>query len=148
MLCRMLGVSRSGYYDWVARGPSRHELDDAALLERIEAIHVDFPYYGSPRVHRSLIAEGFKVGRHRVARLLRENGLHARRGRIGIRKRSVPISRRVDIVDAVQRQFGAAAPNRLWFTDLTMVRTGEGWLHAAVVLDAFNREVEGVRSFV
>jgi putative transposase len=112
-LCRVLGVSRSGYYGWSARGPSRHELEDAALLERIEAIHAAFPYYGAPRVHRALIAEGFTAGRHRVARLLRENGLHARRGHIGSRRRSVPISRRVDIVDAVQRQFTAAAPDRL-----------------------------------
>ena len=140
-LCRVLGVSRSGYYGWSARGPSPHEREDAALLEQVQAIHVAFPYYGAPRVHRALVAEGFTVGRHRVARLLRENGLHARRGRIGARRRSVPISRRVDIVDAVQRQFTVAAPNRLWFTDLTMIRTGEGWLHAAVILDAYNREI-------
>lgn len=141
MLCRVLGVSRSGYYGWVARSPSRRSLEDAALLERIEAIHAEFPYYGAPRMHRALITLGFSVGRHRVARLLRENGLHARRGRIGIRRRSVPIARRVDIVDLVRRQFTVTAPNRLWFTDLTLIRTGEGWLHAAVVLDAFNREV-------
>jgi putative transposase len=141
MLCRVLGVSRSGYYDWTARGPSRRQLDDAAALERIEAIHAEFPYYGSPRMFRELLDQGVRIGRHRVARLLRENGLHARRGRIGTRKRSVPVIRRVDIVDVVQRQFTVAAPNRLWFTDLTMIRTGDGWLHAAVVLDAFNREV-------
>jgi len=140
-LCRVLGVSRSGYYDWAARGPSRHALEDAAALERIEAIHAEFPYYGAPRVHRELLNQGVRLGRHRVARLLRENGLHARRGRVGVKKRSVPPARRTDIIDAVQRQFAAASPDRLWFTDLTMIRTGEGWLHAAVVLDAFNREV-------
>lgn len=128
-------------YGWLIRKPSRHALEDAALLERIEAIHAQFPYYGAPRMHRTLISQGATVGRHRVARLLRENGLHARRGRIGTRTRSVPVARRVDIVDVVQRQFTVAAPNRLWFTDLTMIRTREGWLHAAVVLDAFNREV-------
>lgn len=141
MLCRVLGVSRSGYYDWVGRGPSRRALQDAAVLERIEAIHAEFAYYGAPRVHRELLAQGVRIGRHRVARLLRENGLHARRGRVGSRRRSVPTSRRIDIIDAVKQQFSVAAANRLWFTDLTMIRTGEGWLHAAVVLDAFNREV-------
>jgi len=141
VLCRALGVSRSGYYAWAVRGPSRRQLEDAAAVERIEAIHADFPYYGTPRIYRELRNQGLRIGRHRVARLLHEHGLHARRGRIGTRKRSVPVHRRVDIVDAVQRQFTVAAPNRLWFTDLTMIRTGQGWLHAAVVLDAFNREV-------
>lgn len=141
MLCRVLGVSRSGYYDWASRGPSRHDLEDAAALEKIEAIHADFPYYGAPRMHQALLLQGVRIGRHRVARLLRENGLHARRGRIGTRKRSVPTVRRVEIIDAVQRNFATAEANRLWFTDLTMIRTGEGWLHVAVVLDAFNREV-------
>jgi len=141
VMCRALGVSRSGYYDWRRRVPSRRAVADAAALERIEAIHAEFPYYGAPRLHRTLQAQGFHIGRHRIARLLRENNMGARRGRIGARKRSVPMSRRPDIVDAVQRQFAATEPDRLWFTDLTMIRTNEGWLYAAVVLDAFNREV-------
>lgn len=144
MLCRILGVSRSGYYDWLARqqaGPTRRALEDAAVLERVEAIQTEFPYYGAPRLHRELSGRGIRVGRHRIARLLREHGMNARRGRIGLRKRSVPAKRRIDIVDRVRREFTTTAPDRLWFTDLTMIRTGEGWLYASVILDAFNREV-------
>jgi putative transposase len=81
------------------------------------------------------------AGRHRVARLMRHEGIAARRGKVKSRPRAAPPSRRPEIVDLVKRQFRATAPNRIWFTDITMIRTGEGWLYAAVILDAFNREI-------
>lgn len=81
------------------------------------------------------------MGRHKVARLMRRHGIRAHRGRPKARPRSAPPIRRPEIGDLVARTFTAPAANRLWFTDLTMIRTGQGWLHAAVVLDAFNREV-------
>ena len=143
MLCRVLGVSRSGYYDWLRRldRPGPRAAGDAALLREIERIHARLGYYGSPRVHRELLARGHHVGRHRVARLMRLNGIRAARCKIKSRPRAAPPARRPEVVDLVRRDFHADAPNALWFTDVTQIRTGEGWLFAVVVLDAFNREV-------
>jgi putative transposase len=111
------------------------------LLIAIREIHAKFGYYGSPRVHAELLAREHHVGRHRAARLMRANGISAQRGKVKYKPRAAPVARRPDIVDLVQRKFNAPAPNALWFTDITQVRTSEGWLFAAVILDAFNREV-------
>jgi putative transposase len=143
-MCRLLGVSRSGYYGWLLRthsDPEGRAAEDRELLDDIAAIHAEFAYYGSPRVHRALLDQARKVGRHRVARLMRENGIRARRGKIKSRPRSAPPARRPEITDRVRRHFQAQAPDRLWFTDITQIRTGQGWLYAALILDAFNREV-------
>jgi putative transposase len=144
VLCRVLGVSRSGYYSWAQRltGPAvGRAAEDQELLAEIRDIHRDFAYYGAPRVHRELLARSRQVGRHRVARLMRLHGIAARRGKIKSRPRAAPPVRRPEIADRVRRDFTADGPNRLWFTDITMIRTGEGFLYAAVILDAFNREV-------
>jgi putative transposase len=143
-LCRVLGVSTSGYYDWVKRllGPAVGRVaQDQELLEEIRQIHSEFSYYGAPRVHQELLARQRPVGRNRVARLMRLHGIRARRGKIKSRPRAAPPVRRPEIIDRVRRDFAAEAPNRLWFTDITMIRTGEGFLWAAVILDAFNREI-------
>src|SRR6185369_3094498 len=81
------------------------------------------------------------AGRHRVARLMRAGGVRPARCKIKSRPRAAPPARRPEVVDVVRRAFHADAPNALWFTDVTQIRTGEGWLFAVVVLDAFNREV-------
>jgi putative transposase len=143
ILCRVLGVSRSGYYDWLRRldEPARRAVEDLALVQEIRLIHARFGYYGSPRVHRELLARDHHVGRHRVARLMRINGIRAARCKIKSRARAAPPSRRPEVVDLVRRDFRVDAPDALWFTDVTQIRTGEGRLWAAVVLDAFNREV-------
>ena len=143
-MCRVLGVSRSGYYDWLDRAtqePRGRAAPDQALMEPIHQIHTRFRYYGSPRVHQELLARGHHVGRHRVARLMRRHGIRACRGKVKTRPRSAPPARRPEITDRVQRDFHADLPGTLWFTDITQIRTGEGWLYAAVILDAFNREV-------
>src|SRR4051794_2246887 len=143
-MCRLLGVSRSGYYAWLVRAcgePVGRAAQDHELVGQIAAIHTEFAYYGSPRVHRALLAQARQVGRHRVARLMRENGIQARRGKIKSRPRSAPPARRPEITDRVQRHFQARVPNALWFTDITQIRTGQGWLYAAMILDAFNREI-------
>ena len=137
-------MSRSGYYDWVKRvsGPiSNRSAEDRALLEEIQAIHEKFRFYGSPRVHQELKRRSRHASRHRVARLMRINGIRARRGKIKSRPRSAPPKRRPEIGDLVKRQFVAEGPNRIWFTDLTMIRTGQGMLRAAVILDSHNREI-------
>jgi putative transposase len=142
--CRVLGVSRSGYYDWLARhraGPRGRAAEDAALLAVIEEIHGQFGYYGSPRVRAELLARDHHVGRHRVAKLMRLHGIRACRGKTKSRPRSAPPARRPEIVDHIQQDFHADTENAVWFTDITPIRTTEGWLWAAAVLDAFNREV-------
>jgi putative transposase len=110
-------------------------------VAQIRLIHGRFPYYGAPRVHRALRAKQVPVGRHRVARLMRQHGIRARRGPVKSRPRSAPPVRRPEVIDRVRRRFTAPAHDRLWFTDLTAIRTGEGFLRAAVVLDAHNRQV-------
>jgi putative transposase len=92
-------------------------------------------------VHRELLARQCVAGRHRVARLMRLHRLQARRGKIKSRPRAAPPARRPEIADLVRRNFSAQAPNRLWFTDVTMIRTLQGFLYATVILDAFNREI-------
>jgi putative transposase len=137
-------VSTSGFYDWAKRQrePLRGRAAiDADLLAQIRLVHGRFPYYGAPRIHRTLRDKGVAVGRHHVARLMRLHDVRARRGPIKSRPRSAPPARRPDVGDRVKRQFSAPAPDRLWFTDLTAIRTGEGFLRAAVVLDAHTREV-------
>jgi putative transposase len=137
-------VSRSGYYDWLAReaaSPCGRAAENQRLLQEIERIHAEYGYYGAPRVHEELLALGLHVGRHRVAKLMQLNGIRARRGKIKSRPRAAPPVRRPEVADLVERDFHADTPDALWFTDLTMIRTGQGWLYAAVVVDAFNREV-------
>ena len=111
------------------------------MVEQIRLIHGRFSYYGAPRIHRALVDRQVRVGRHRVARLMRLHGIRARRGPVKSRPRSAPPIRRPEVLDRVRRRFRAPAPDRLWFTDLTVIRTKQGFLRAAVILDAHNREV-------
>ena len=142
-LCRLLGVSTSGYHAWRGRPPSRQAEDDVALSMRIREIHsVSRGTYGAPRIHAELSAEGRRVGRKRVARLMREAGI------AGVcRRRSVRTTRRDDRVrpapDLVERRFSTDRPNHLWVADITYVPTWAGFLYLAVVLDAFSRRVVG-----
>jgi putative transposase len=140
----VLRVSTSGYYGWVKRRrePLRgRAAADAELLAQIRLIHGRFSYYGAPRIHAALRIKNIAVGRHHVARLMRQHGIRARRGRAKSRPRSAPPARRPEVPDQVRRRFRAPAPDQLWFTDLTVIRTGEGFLHAAVILDAHSRQV-------
>ncbi len=142
-LCRVLGVSRSGFHAWAARPPSQRDLVNAVLLERVRELHAaSRRTYGSPRIHRDLRADGTRVGRKRVERLMRQAGLSGtvkrRRGKTTIR---VPGVRVAD--DLVRRDFQPAAPNTLWLADITYLRSWEGWLYLAVVLDCFSRRIVG-----
>lgn len=143
-LCRLLGVSPSGYYAWRCRGPSPRARRDVELSARIkQAYDASRGVYGAPRVHAELtLGQGIVCGRKRVARLMRVAGLvgvHRRRYH-GITRRD---PRRPLFPDRVQRDFTPTVPNRLWVADLTQHRTAEGWLYAGVVLDAFSRRVIG-----
>jgi putative transposase len=142
-LCEVLGVSRSGYYGWASRPASSQALGDQALASEIRAVHADSRgRYGSPRVHAELRARGRRVGRKRVARLMRGMGLSARRRRRF--RRTTDSSHAFPIApNLLERNFTAEAPDRVWLADITYVWTREGWLYLAVVLDLFSRRVVG-----
>ncbi|WP_307846222.1 IS3 family transposase [Actinospica durhamensis] len=142
-MLRELAIAPSTFGDWRRRAvaPCARELRDAELLARIREVHADSGgVYGSPRVHAVLRREGETVSRKRVERLMRENGIT---GVSPARKVCTTIPNPDDPrpVDAVNRQFTAAAPNRLWVTDLTVIATGEGPLWLASIRDAFSRKV-------
>ncbi|MGB8329847.1 MAG: IS3 family transposase [Polyangiales bacterium] len=143
-LCRVLGVSPSGYYAYVKRPRSRRAVEDAGLLERIEHVHArSRGTYGAPRIHRDLREEDtVRVGQKRVARLMRQAGIV----RISRRKRRITTRRDVDgrpAPDLVDRDFQATGPDQLWVADITYVPTHAGFLYLAVVVDAWSRRVVG-----
>jgi len=141
--CEVLGVSRSGYYAWLARPVSNHTSEDIQILEEIKkACNVGRGNYGSPRVHRELRAGGRRVGKKRVERLMRANDLAARRKR---RFRKTTDSNHPDPIapNVLEREFKADLPNTAWVTDVTYVWTREGWLYLAAILDLFSRRIVG-----
>jgi transposase InsO family protein len=143
MLCRLVDVSRAGFSAWSCRRPSPRAQADAALTEEIRTIYrKSRQTYGVPRVHAALGATGRRVGRKRVARLMRSAGLRGcgRRQRV---RTTVSDPAATPAPNLVQRQFAADAPNRLWVTDLTYLQTAEGWLYLAAVLDVHSRRVVG-----
>jgi len=144
VMCRVLEVTRSGYYAFEKRSPSERAKANAQLLVKIRTVHErGRRKYGSPRVHEKLTAQGEHVGRHRVARLMSENGIQARRTRRFCRttdsRHGLPVAENI-----LDRRFAVEAPDRAWVTDITYVPTGEGWLYVAVVLDLFSRRVVGM----
>lgn len=143
-LCRLLGVSTSGFYAWQQRQASRRAREDADLLERIRDVHANSHCtYGAPRVHAELRAHGRWVGKKRVARLMRSAGLAGRCPK-PFRRTTVPTATpAAQPPDLVQRNFNPSAPDLLWVSDITYVRTWEGWLYLAVIVDAFSRRVVG-----
>jgi putative transposase len=142
-MCRMLGVSRSGYYDWRGRSPSRRSREDATLTGKIREIHrTSRETYGSPRVHAELRALGARCGRKRVERLMRQVGL---RGCMRGRRRATthPSKRTAPAEDLVKRNFRATEVDRVWVADITYVATGEGFLYLAFILDVYSRRIVG-----
>src|SRR5947208_1413522 len=142
-MCRVLGVSASGYYAWREREPSQRTRSNEDLLQRIRTIHLKSrETYGAPRVHAELRDEGVAVSYNRVARLMRAAGLRG----VSRRKGCWTTRRNQDArpaPDLVLREFVADAPDRLWVADITYVPTWAGFLFLAVVLDAFSRRIVG-----
>lgn len=144
VMCEVLGVVRSGYYAWKDREPSQRDRDDAALVVKIKAAHTGLRRsYGSPRIHVELRDDGVRVGQKRIARLMRQEGLQGRCGRRKAPRTTLPSETTVTIPDLVKRRFVATAPDQLWCTDLTYVRTWEGWLYVAAIIDVYSRKVVG-----
>ena len=142
-LCRLLGVSPSGYYAWRQRGPSARAVANGALVERIRAIHqASRGAYGAPNIHFELVESGTRVNHKRVARLMRLHGI------VGVTRRKYHGTTRRDPVaprapDLVERAFVATQPNQLWVADITYVPTWAGFLYLAIVLDVCSRRIVG-----
>jgi hypothetical protein len=133
-MCVRLEVSSSGFYAWRKRPPSSHALEDNRLLEEIRAAHTQsHGRYGSPRVHRELAANGIHVNKHRVARLMGENGLRGR-GRRRFRHTTDSNHAMPSAPNTLARDFTADAPNEVWVTDITSIPTPEGSLYLAVIV--------------
>jgi putative transposase len=141
-MCKVLDVAPSGYYKWLQRPISDHALEDARLLRLIRKSFIaSHGIYGAPRVFLDLREAGETCSKHRVARLMRENNLRALHG---YRTRRLPAGRlSVLIPNLLLRQFTVTRPNKVWVTDITYVRTWQGWLYLAVVMDLFSRRIIG-----
>ncbi len=144
LMCRTLGVSRAGFYEWLGRPESDRAKANRELLVLIrDSFEQSDRTYGSPRVWRELIAWGYRCSENRVARLMLAAGLQARRKRrrlpedLGMRPEHCIAPNLLD------RQFEATAPNQRWVADFTYIWTDEGWLYVAVVLDLFSRRIVG-----
>jgi putative transposase len=142
-LCRVLGVSRAGFYAARERPPSKRALEDKRIVEAIREIHAESRgTYGAPRVRAMLARRGIRVGQKRVARLMRSEDLSGlvrrKKGRTTIRVPGVATA-----PDLVRREWNPSEPNRLWVADITYCRTWEGWLYLAAVLDCYSRRCVG-----
>ena len=143
LMCRALKVSASGYYAWRQRPPSSRAQEDARLWPHIERIHGDsHGIYGYRRVYEALLALTLKASRRRVARLMRQHGLRGRQFRRYV-VTTKPGKRLPEVPDLLERQFRSDKPNAVWLADITYVRTGQGWLYLAIVLDLYARRVVG-----
>ena len=146
LMCRVLKVSHSGYYDWLKREPSKRSKQDAILQEKIKTIWEDSRQtYGVPRIHAELQAQGIAIGRKRVSRLMKLLDLRVRKVKpfkptTTIGDESHPVA-----VNLLNRQFDKVnAPNKVWMVDITYVATQEGWLYVAGVIDLYSRKIVGL----
>jgi len=142
-MCRVLQVSRSGYYDWRKRGVSNRKKANRRLLKSIDdAMQRSRWTYGSPRITAELNAQGIECSKNRVARIMRENGIRAKTKRkfkaTTNSKHNFPVADNI-----LNRQFSATAPNRKWTSDITYIWTHEGWLYLSVILDIYSRQIVG-----
>ena len=143
LMCRLMQVSASGYYAWRKRSPSKRAEEDADLEKEIIKIHEQsHEIYGYRRIHQALRELGKKVSRRRVARLMRRLQRQGRQYRRYV-VTTKPGKRLPDVPDRLQRKFEVPKPNKAWVSDITYIRTGQGWLYLAVILDLFSRRVVG-----
>jgi len=143
LMCRTLGVGSSGFYAWLKRSESPRNQENRRLLMEIKVVHEKSrKTYGSPRIHAELNENGHTCSRHRVARLMRQNGIvskHKRKFRVTTNSaHSFPIAENL-----LQRQFDVSGPGQCWVSDITYIPTREGWLYLAATLDLFHRKVVG-----
>ena len=143
VMCRALAVSAAGYYAWRSRPESARSSQTRTLLSAIRVIHRESrETYGSPRIWNALVKQGHRVGEHRVARLMRQDGIRAKT--VKKWRATTQSQHRFPVAaNTLDRAFTVAAPNRVWAGDLTYVWTMEGWLYLAVLLDLYSRRVVG-----
>lgn len=142
-LCAVLQVSVSGFYDWLKRTPSRRAQANVALSQRIRQVHEhSHQTYGYLRVHAELCANGERVGKHRVARLMRQMGLQTK-GRHRFRRTTRRDEAHRRAPNLLNGDFKATRPNDKWLSDITYIPTDEGWLYLAGIQDAFSRRIVG-----
>ncbi len=135
-MCRVLGVSASGFYAWLDRSPSQRSIANAVMTERIRQVHKDsYESYGMPRVRAELMEQGACISRQRVARLMRSARLQGISKRRGFTVTTHRDKRQAPARDLVNRRFRANGPNQLWVADMTYVPTWMGFLYLAVVID-------------
>ena len=142
-MCKMFKVSKSGYYNWLDRGPSKRWSENEALTVAIRGIFKDsFGSYGAPRIREELLKRGYRASRPRVARIMRANRLFAKRkrksGATTDSKHDYPIAPNI-----LDRDFTVHRRNQVWVSDMTYIRTGEGWMYLTVIMDLFHRKVVG-----
>ena len=142
-MCRVLGVSRSGFYAWLSREPSAAEIRREELTEEVKEIHAEVKgRYGSPRIHAELVSRGHECGVNFVAEVMREAGIAAKTRRkfrqTTDSNHTLPVAENV-----LDRDFNPEEPNTSWVADVTYIPTREGWLYLAVVEDLFSRKVVG-----
>jgi putative transposase len=143
VLCRVLAVSSSGFYEWHRRPEAAHDRQDRKLGVEIAAIHRENRgVFGSPRIHDQLQKRGEQVSKKRVARIMREHGITAKPAKRFRRttdsSHGLPVAKNI-----LKRKFEIDEPNKAWVADITYVRTWEGWLYVAMVLDLFSRRIVG-----
>jgi putative transposase len=145
LLCRVMGVSRGGFYAWRSRPPSARAIADEALTAQITAIHDQtLGIYGAPRIHAELrLGHGVSVGKKRVARIMRVLGIFGASGRRAGPRTTTRDPARASASDLVDRDFARSEPNRLWVCDIKYVQTGQGFLFLAAVQDVFSRRIVG-----
>ncbi len=143
MMCRLLQIKPTGFYAWLRQPPSQRSLENGRLRKQIAAIHAESDgVYGNPKVRDELLQLGFRAGRHRVARLMRGLGLK------GGPKKRYRITTQSDhgfrvAPNTLEREFTADRPDQRWTADITYIRTAEGWLYLAVVMDLFSKAIVG-----
>ena len=142
-MCRVFKISKSSYYHWLKSGPSKRWLENEELLVRINTI---FAYssktYGSPRIKVELQAQGFRVSRPRVARIMKAAGIRARIPRRFVvttdSRHNYPVAPNI-----LNREFTATRPGQVWVSDITYIKTNMGWLYLTVIIDLFDRKAVG-----
>ena len=143
VLCRVLTVARSGFYAWCQRPMSLRAQENQGLVTHIRACYqASRGRYGSPRIHQDLQAQGFRVGRHRVARLMRLHDIRCVSRRRSWRARAGALPQ-VAAANTLRREFAATRPNEKWAGDITYVPTHQGWLYVAVLMDLYSRRIVG-----
>lgn len=142
-MCHVLGVSRSGYYNWCMSPESQRTLKNRVLLKHIREIHADSNNcYGSPKILIELSKRGFTCGHNRVARIMRENGIKAKVVK-KFRPRGTVIVPGAAVSNVLNRQFSWEEPNKAWATDITYIPTISGWAYLCVFLDLCSRKIAG-----